>query len=166
MTSRSVHLTLLLALNDLLPLVVQMTALSEGDLDLCDTTNEVDLQRNKRETLLVHLAGEAIDFPPMQQQLSLPFRGVSTADRERVRSDVGVLQPEFPVLDQAVGVFELHLTGAEALHLGPREDDASLIRVEDVVVVACAPVGCDDFVTFSHDAKTRSVSGDAVARIC
>ena len=66
MASCSIHLSLLLTFYEFLPLVVGVAAFRKGDLDLCDAANEVDLERDDRETLLVDLAGETVDLPPVE----------------------------------------------------------------------------------------------------
>ena len=43
-----------------------------------------------------------------------------------VGADVAIEEPEFAVLDQAVGVLEIGFAGADGLYLGSGENDAGL----------------------------------------
>jgi hypothetical protein len=53
---------------------------------------------------------------------------------------------QLAVLDPGVGVLEVGAAGSDRLHLGARQHDPALERVEHVVVVPGAPVPDDDAV--------------------
>ena len=105
----AVHLALLLALHEFPALVIGVAALGQSDLDLREAVDEVDLERDEGEALFVDLAGQPIDLASVNQQLPLPLGIVTARGRVRVRGDVGVLEPQFAVLERCICVLELHL---------------------------------------------------------
>ena len=84
------------------------------------------------------------------------LRIVATLAGEPVRSDMGTLQPELPAPNGGIGVLELHLTGAQALDLGPLQHDARLEALHDLVVVARLAVARNDLASFCHVTKARA----------
>ena len=54
---------------------------------------------------------------------------------------VGTEEPQLAVVDPGIGLLQRRLAVPERLDLGALEDDAALEGLEDVVLVAGAPVG-------------------------
>ena len=57
-----------------------------------------------------------------------------------IGADVAVEEPEFAVLDNAVGVLEIGCAATDRLYLGPGEHDAGLKFFKQEIVVARVPV--------------------------
>ena len=70
----------------------------------------------------------------MEEQLALAHR-VELGAGVRVGRDVHPVQPHLAVLDARVRLLEVAATVAQRLHLGAREHDPALPRLEHEVVV-------------------------------
>ena len=73
----------------------------------------------------------------MQKELAMP-RGLVPAEpcRTRILFDMRIDQVELAAFVRGIGLGDVGLAGAQGLHLRPRENDAGLDRVLDLVVVA------------------------------
>ena len=123
-------------LGDRLPLVVGLLASRQGDLHLGAAVLEVQRQRDEREPLLAHLRLDLVDLGAVQQQLAPAADLVVGPGPLGVRRDVHLVQEHLTVLDLGEAVDERRPAGAQRLDLGALEDDAGLVGVLDVVVVA------------------------------
>src|SRR5437870_1871094 len=65
-------LLLLLALGDRAPLVAQLLAPRDRDLDLHSAVLEIEPRRHEGEALLAHLGVQPLDLAPVQQELARP----------------------------------------------------------------------------------------------
>ncbi len=143
----------MLPLADRLALVVPASPAGESKLHFGFPLPEVHRQRHQRQPLLGDGSRDAVDLPAVHEQLAGPLRVVPSVAGERVRRDVGVLQPQFAAPDFGVGVLEVDVPGPQALHLRPHQRDPGLERVDDLVVVAGPAVGGDDLA--AHGAPLR-----------
>src|SRR5215469_1960605 len=82
-----------------LPLVVKFFSFCDRDFTFYPAVLQVKFRRNDRETLLSYRRVELFDFPPMQQQFSLPYGAMVEPISVAVLADVCVQQPRFVVFD-------------------------------------------------------------------
>src|SRR5579884_1708643 len=101
----------------------------------------------------------------MQKQLARPLRLVIEAMAHRVFRDIAVDQPDLAIVDLGIRLFQARLARAQALDLGPGEDQATLQSVKNLVFVKGAPVSADRLNAFrflvfffrsSHDSALLS----------
>src|SRR6516165_107397 len=108
-------------------LVVEATALGQGELHLCLPVPEVERHRDQRQRLLLGLADELVDLGPVQQQLAFAVGVVGPeAGGELPRRDVHLEEPDLAVVDPRVGLVELGLAAAEGLDLRSQQHDPRL----------------------------------------
>src|SRR5437879_13747714 len=79
----------------------------------------------------------------MKEELSIPLGHVVGVGAVAVRADVAAQKPTLPIADGGVAVLEVHQAGPERLDLGAPEHQAGLDRLENLVLVPGATVGCD-----------------------
>src|SRR4051794_36471941 len=120
------HVAAIVALLDRAPLVVQVLAARERDLDLRVRALEVDPRRHERQPLLVRAADELLDLLAVHQQLARSLGRMVVARRGRVRGDVHAVQPDLVVVDAGVRILERRLPVAQRLDLAAHELDAAL----------------------------------------
>ena len=89
-----------------------LLALGQCHLHLHSAVPEVQPRGDQRQSLLLGLADQLIQFVSVNQQLTSTERLVVEDVAVLVRADVGVDQPEFPVLHQAVGIFQVRPSAA------------------------------------------------------
>jgi hypothetical protein len=63
-----------------------------------------------------------------------------------IGTDMAVEEPEFAVLEQAVGVLEIGLAGANGLYLGSGENDSGFEFFEQEIVMARVPINGSIFL--------------------
>jgi hypothetical protein len=133
------------SLRDGLTLVLMTAAFRKSEIDFGPTVLEVKRQRHERESLTVHSVAQPFDLVTMHEQLSPPVR-IECADTlsKRPWGNVNALEPAFAVLEVRVGVGQLDLGVAERLHLGAREHETGLDRVQDRVLMPSAAVRGDE----------------------
>ena len=102
-----------------LPFVPKLLAFGQGQLHFHFAVLEVHADWDQRQSLLLGFTDQLADFFFVHQQLTGAQRGVVMDVAVLVGADVGVEQPEFAVLDQAVGVFEVGEAAADRFGLGP-----------------------------------------------
>ena len=107
-----------LALGDRLALVVVFLAACQGHLDLGPAALEVEQGRNQRVAALADLAADTVDLAAVQQQLAFALGFVVLPAGLLVGSDVAIDQVQLTLLDAAVGVVQMRLSGAQRLDLG------------------------------------------------
>jgi hypothetical protein len=71
-----------------------------------------------------------------------------------VGADVGIEEPEFAVLEEAVGVLEVGVAGTDGLDLGASEDDARLKFFKQEVVMRSDPI--DGSVSFAGGGRVAA----------
>src|SRR5204863_1306623 len=107
-----------------LAFIEKLLAADDGDLRLHPSALEVKAQRHNRQPLLDDLSLELVDFPAVEQELSLPFGFVILAIAVGVRRDMDADQPRLAPVDVHVAVLQIHLGFAQGLHLGAGQSDA------------------------------------------
>ena len=127
-------------LGQVAPLVDPLLASRHGELDLDPPVLEVEARRDEREALLAHLAVQRVDLAPVEQELAVALGTVVELVALRVLGDRRADEPRLAVADLGVRLGELRAALAERLDLGPRQLQARLDPVEQVVVVPRAAV--------------------------
>src|SRR5207237_3894227 len=98
------NLTTSIALGDIAPLVVELFAASQAELDLCPATlTDVEAERDDRLALLLRPPEELVDLGSMEEELARPLRLVVVAVALLERRDVGADEPRLALLDPAEG---------------------------------------------------------------
>ena len=122
-----------------------LEATAEAELDLGPTVLEEDAQRQDCEAALRGFLRDLVDLVLVQQQLAGPLRLVGAkAVGVAVGGDMDSEQKDFAPFDSGVRVLELDLRVSQRLDLAAHQGDASLVRVDDLVVVAHLAVVGDD----------------------
>jgi hypothetical protein len=125
---------------------VQLLSLAECHRHLRNSTLEVHLERDQREPLALDGANQLADLLSVHEQLARARRLMVEAVPLLVRRDVQIEQEHFAVVQNPVTIGEVCLSVAERLHLGPREHDAGLPRIDDLIVVTGALVSGNDLM--------------------
>src|SRR5262249_52440216 len=126
-----------------LALVEELFSLGDRQLDLGQAALEVNAERYESEATFGSLAGEASNLAAVQQQFARPLRLVIHAIPHRVFRDIAAQQPDLTAVDLGVGVLQAGAALAQALDLGSCQDQPTLQRLEDLVVVQRALVATD-----------------------
>src|SRR4051812_2985621 len=90
----ALDLALRVAAADVGPLVPDVLAAGECDLDLDAAFLEVHARRHEREAALPHLAVELVDLARVQEQLAVPVRVVRAHGGLVVRRDLRADEPD------------------------------------------------------------------------
>jgi len=106
--------------------VVKFLALRQRQFAFGAAASKIDLQRHKRETLLLNPPRELIHFAAVKQKFSRPERIVVPRSARPVFRNVAVLQPDFASAHFGIGLAQTRLPIAQRLDLGSYEDDAGL----------------------------------------
>src|SRR5699024_4497667 len=138
------HLALLGAALDVLTLVVVLLTAGQRELALQATIDEVQLQRNQRVVAVAYLAHQRDNLATVQQQLTHGSRGVVPEARAAVLRDTQPPQPGLAGIDGRLSVHEAGLALPQGLDVCADENNAALVGIEDVVVVARLAVGGND----------------------
>src|SRR2546427_3893692 len=133
---RSLHVSVGLALRDVAALVSTFLAPGQRELDLRPPVLEVELRRNERQTPLGDLAGEGVDFFPVEEELAVAIRIMIGEIALVVDRDVGADQPGSPLADIRVGLRERGPAVPKGLPLCAGQHDPRLDPLEQVIVVA------------------------------
>ena len=96
---------------------------------------EIHAQRHEGHAALDGLADQLADFVLVQQQLARAHRRMIGVPAVAVRLNVHVVHEDFPILHLRVAVAQVHTTLPDRFHLGAKQRDAGLERLDDVVVV-------------------------------
>ena len=121
-------------------LVPLLFAAGDGEFDFHFAAFEVHARGNQRQAALLSLAEQFADFFAVREQFSRAKRGMVRVTAVLVGADVAVQEPELSVLDQAIGVLEIGLAGADGFDLGAGENDSDLEFIEQEIVVPRVPV--------------------------
>jgi len=138
---------------DRVPFVKGLLAFCEADQHLGPAANEIDLERDERETLLRHFPGKLADLFLMQQELARPERVVVRQIALGIVADVPVQQEHLLVLHDGVAVGQVREPQAQGLHFRADKGDPRFNSLfDEVVVVRFAVRGyCAIFFFFSHN---------------
>jgi len=144
----TVHVSLGVTLGNGLALVVEFSTLGQAQFHLGSTVFEVELEWDESDGLAVELNPHVTDLSSMRQELAATIGIVGSESMgEAPLGDVDADQPELAGFNSGEGVSQLRLALTEGLHLRALEDDAALVGLQYVVVVASPTVGRDDAVT-------------------
>ena len=114
---------------------MELLSLPEAQLRLRPALRPVQAQRHEREAPLLDPAAQAIQLPPVHQELPRPLRVVAELARGAVGTDVGAHQEELLAEEARVGVLQVHAVVAQGLHLAAGQDQTGLEALENVVLV-------------------------------
>src|SRR5262252_2140053 len=92
-----------------LALVPLLLAASDRELEFDSAVFEVHACGDQRKSLLLCLSDQFADLFPMHKQLASAQSGVVRIAAMFIGTDVAVQEPEFSVLDEAIGVFQVSL---------------------------------------------------------
>src|ERR1039458_4314721 len=123
-----------------LALVPELFALGQGEFDFDFAILEIHAGGDQSESLLLGLANELANFFFVKQKFAGAENGMIGVVAVLIGADVAVEEPEFALLDQAVGVLEIGLAGANGLYFGSGENHSGLEFFEQEIVVTCVPV--------------------------
>lgn len=134
-SAHPVLLALRFALGDGVALVVVLFSFANADQDLSlSSIVEVDLERDERQASFLNTALDEINLLALHEQLAVSSALKGKVRGEGVRLDVSVVQPQFVVHHSTVGVCKRSATKKERFDLASGQHDASLVRVEDLIV--------------------------------
>src|SRR5207244_12271329 len=114
---------------DVTPLVAQLLAARERELDLDAAVPEIEPRRYDGEALLRDRRGEALDLPPVEEELARPVGVVVGAVPLRVLGHVEVDEPRLTVTHLCVRLLQRRIALAQRLDLRAGEHDARLHAV-------------------------------------
>src|SRR4051812_42844720 len=80
----------------------------------------------------------------MEQQFSRTLGFMVHPVRLEILRDVATIEPDLPVLDSCVGLFQARLSVAKALDLGPGQDDSRLDFLQQFELESGSAVSGDD----------------------
>ena len=133
-----------------LPLIIELLALGQADLQLDPGPLEVDGQRDEGIAVLLDPAEEPHDLPLVHQQPA-GAAGVLVEDVPLlIGADMHPKDRYLPILDQAEGVLQVHIAQTDGFDLCARQLDPSLIPLLDGIVVECLVVFGDDLHPIAH----------------
>ena len=156
------HLHLHVALGHRLALVGLLAAAADAELDLHPAVLEVQRQRDEREVLDGQLVRQLLDLAAVHQQLARAVRVVG-ADAVRVWYG-GMCTPSshtWPLMMRANESATCAWPSRSDFTSLPRQHDAGLERLEDVVVAARATVAGDELAACWVAAITGRGHGSA-----
>ena len=131
----ALHVTLYVSLADCVALVVFSLAASEAKENLRDAARvEIYFQGKECQSFFIDLGGQARDFTFMKQQFPGPLGVVIVLRGGVVVREVGVLEPDFTVLDAGVGILEADRPPAQALHLRAEKLDTGFELLQYFIV--------------------------------
>ena len=114
---------------------MELLAFRRRQFALGNPVPKIDLQRNDRHTLLLGLHAQAVDLPPVEQQLSFPEGIVVPGASRKIFRDVTVYQPDFAGANLCISFAQRSLPFPQALHLGADQNQSGFELVEEGVVV-------------------------------
>src|ERR1700687_982726 len=123
-----------------LALVPLLFALRQREFDFDLAILEIHARGNQRESLLLGLANQLANFFFVKQKFAGTKGGMIGVVAVLIGADMAVEEPEFTILDQPVGVFEIGFAGSNGLHLGSGENNSGLEFFEQEIVVTRVPV--------------------------
>ncbi len=138
----AVQITLHITFLDGLSFVVMLFAPCQTDLKLGETSLvKIQLERYKGQTPLLEFPGQPADLGFVQQKLPASGRvGRVLPCCRFVRAYVTANQDDLPIPDNAMSLCQIRLTSSNGFHLRARENQTSLIGLQDVIVVTGATV--------------------------
>jgi hypothetical protein len=102
---------------------------------------EIDLQRNEREPLVLHLSDDLAQLFLVDKKFPSPERINIAVAAVRIRTDVRCLQPELAVSDHRIAIGDVRLLLAQGLYFCPFEHDPGFVGLDDSVLVSGFTVG-------------------------
>src|SRR5271157_1199532 len=107
-------------------LVPLLLALGEGEFDFDSSVFEIHAGGDQGESLLLGLANEFANFFFVNQKFAGAQGGMVGGVAVVIGPNMAVEEPEFAVLDEAVGVLEIGLAAADGFDLGSGQRDPGL----------------------------------------
>src|SRR5690606_20919924 len=121
------------------PLVVQLLAAPDGDVELRPAVLEVEPERHDREALAAHGALELRDLLALEEELARTPRLVVVVAGVLVGRDVHALDEHLAPLDDGERLGDGAAALAERLHLAAGELDARGVALEQLELVGGPP---------------------------
>ena len=124
------------------PFIVEFFTFGDRNFDLCDPFFiKIDGKGDDDQAFFQDLAADFFDFPLVEKEFAGAPLLVIMDIAEVIRSDAGIHQTDLGASNVDEGVLERPAVVAERFDLGAKQSDPSLESFEDLIVVACAPVG-------------------------
>lgn len=142
----SLHVALDITATDGFASIYRVFASADANVHFDASLEEGERKRNKGEPLLFYRGFEFSDFTTMREQFAIAQGVVIEAISEGIRGDGDVVKPQLAIgHDRGIGSNEAALALAQHLDFGADEDNASLKRLQDFIVVARFAVLGKDF---------------------
>src|SRR5215510_1340177 len=125
------------------PLVVELLAARQADLDLGPASFEVQAQRNQGQPLLADLSPEPCDLSLVKEELPVALGIVVGVGAVAIGIDVASEEPTLSIPDGRIAILEVDHPVPERFDLGPAQYQPGLDRLEDLVLVTGAAIGRD-----------------------
>src|SRR5205085_471643 len=110
-------------------------AACQGQFAFGDAVAKIYAQRNKRQTFLLRLADQFLDFLTMQKEPAARKRFMIERTAGTVLRDVTIHQPDAGTANFGVGISQVSLAFAQRFYLGACQGHAGLHLLEQVIVV-------------------------------
>jgi hypothetical protein len=118
-----------------------LSAPCNAQLKLDPGAAEVELERNKSESLLSHLLSHAIDLTALEQELpSAPGFVILMRTGLGVLRNVHIEDPGFSFNDLGIGLTNISRPSTQGLDLAPAKLEPCLELLEDLVVMPSSSV--------------------------
>lgn len=131
------------------PLVIQVLAFCQRDLDLDLAIDKIDLKRNQGQPFFVDFSVKFFDFPTVKQEFSDPQRIMVFVIGEGVNADMHLIEKDLSVLDLGIRVLDIDLAVSHGLDFGAFQDDPRLILIFDEVIESGLSVVRNNFFMLS-----------------
>src|SRR5574341_165317 len=129
-----------LALLDVFPSVVLLLAAGQGELDLHVPSLQVEAERDEGQPFFLDLAHQTPDLLASHQELP-GAKGIRVeATGSEVRTDMAVVKEQLAPLEGRKAVPQIRPALTDGFHLAAQKGDPRLVRLFDVVVVACLAI--------------------------
>jgi len=129
---------------DRLALVEGLAAAGNEQLDLGDPFLEIDRDGDQGHSLLAGLISQLGNLAAVKQELARSLGNVVHPVGLEILGDVAAVEPDLAAVDVGISVFQVRLAIAQALDLGAGQNEPRLDLLEELIVVARAPVARDD----------------------
>ena len=115
-------------------------AFADADLDFDSMILPVEAKGDQGQTFYGAGFEKLSDLGFMKQQLARPPRIVLLVAGAFVRLNIGVVKKHLLIFNPRERVAEIGEAGANGLHLGTSQTDASLYLFQDLKIMKCSPI--------------------------
>ena len=138
----SLSLPLLILLGYVLTLIIQLLSFCQGDLNLHETSLEIDFHRNDGVTLLSNLAQHLLDFLLVHQKLAWTKRILVKDIPLLIRADMHTIQDHLSILNMDERFLDTAFAHAHGFHFRTCHGDTGFESLfEKIIVINFLVVG-------------------------